>query len=502
MSTTSRTYTVTVSMASHPPRKEGVASRVNELLPQLGPNDRLRLYLNNYDEEWVSSHIPKDPRLHVILAGEGRPYPDMGSQGKFWNVGKNRDGLADDGYWLVVDDDIVYPPGYVDYMVAGCQKYNNRAIVTIHGGQFNYLNNGALPTNRPCRDCRTLFEYWRERDRDFQVHTSGCGITAFHPKTIHMDDAVITGVLHSGDDEDVAVWAQKHEVPIMRLSGKCTWVNPDQHTHIISPLYSNAMSLALADEKIKKWTKWHFPSFSAPRTPAYGPNGMFDRALTEEEIAHLQKTVSSESLAALITHRLINRIPTSVIRMSDGERAAINVAEGGDTIAEFRNEAWLNRYGLMGANMKEVGANLLKAGKEADFLACSISGLYLAPYRTWPFFKDRTCFCDQFYPQLWSAMERIGSVFAVSRGGIIVLHRSADVLANRLHDKYRVYAFGMHLNSWKDHAGILRDIAKRPEGLVLVSGGASGKWLCVQIAKATGKVVLDIGEAMETVWAA
>ena len=499
---TNKGIPITISMASHPPRKEGVVLRVKEILPQLRPCDRLRLYLNGYDEEFVDLYMPKDDsRLQIILAGKDRKFPDLGSQGKFYHVGLGRDGKPDNGYWLTIDDDIIYPPGYVEYMVEGCQKYHNSAVVTIHGGTFNELRDGKLPL-RPARDCRSLVEYWRQRDRDMHCHTAGCGIAAMHPATIGLDETVITGPLHSGDDEDLAVWSQRNGVPIIRLAGRCNWVVADPGIHIVNPLYGNSMALAMADEKLKSWTKWHFPPFEKSKPTSQGVTGMFDRPIEPDELAFCNRTISSDALAAIISDRLYRKVPTSVVRFSDGERAAIVVSEGGDPIPEFKNDNWLERYGLLGADMRAVGANVLKAGNEADFVACSISGLYLPYYRTWTWFKERKQFVDQFYPTLWNATDRVGAVFASSPNGIIVVHRNADTLLGKLRHKYHVEGCSVPMKSWQEHNQVMKAITKRPEQLVLVSGGASGKLFCVQLAKVTGKVVLDVGEALESIWGA
>ena len=496
-----RTEPVTVSMASHPLRQQGMLARVRELLPQVqGTKDTLRLYLNNYDAT-IFDLLPKDPHLEVFLAGVNRQVPNRGSQGKFWHVGLNADGVSTEGYWLTCDDDIHYPEGYVDYMVEGCKKYNDRAIITMHGGTFGDLENGCLP-NVPARQVRTLVEYWRQRDNDHQMHTAGCGTTCFRPSIIHMDDSVMTGSLHSGDDEDLAVWAQQNAVPIIRLAGRHAWVTADDAVHTIEPMYSNAMALAMADAKVKAWRKWGYPPLYTPpsKPPAQGTHGMFDRAMTKDELAYCSKVLSSDALATMIVHRVLMGIPTSLIRMSDGERSLIECTKGNPVIPEQQDERWLARYGLLGADLKKVGEKLLEAGRTADYLACSISGVYLPQYRTWEYFPEREVFVDQFFATLWEATDRVGAVLSSAPKGVVVLHREAPQIAARLIARYGIKATGVVLNSWKDHERILNTTTAQKEQIFLVSGGPAGKWLCVQLAKISGSVVLDIGESMG-IWA-
>jgi pyruvate/2-oxoglutarate dehydrogenase complex dihydrolipoamide dehydrogenase (E3) component len=46
----------------------------------------------------------------------------------------------------------------------------------------------------------------------------------------------------------------------------------------------------------------------------------------------------------------------------------------------------------------------------------------------------------------------------------------------------------------------MHEVSESDADLVLLSGGASGKVLAVRLAQATGKVVLDVGEALNGVW--
>jgi hypothetical protein len=259
----------------------------------------------------------------------------------------------------------------------------------------------------------------------------------------------------------------------------------------------------MADAKVKEWRKWGFPPMNIAPTkpPSQGTTGMFDRSLTSDEMSYCSKVLSSDSLAAIIAHRVIMGIPTSVIRMADGERSLIEGLQGTPLISELSDERWLARYGLLDADLKKVGRNLLQAGEEADFLACSISGLYMRNYRTWEYFPQRACFVDQFFASLWMATDRVGAVLSSAEKGVLVLHREAPALAAKLTARYGIKATGMVLDSWKDHERLLGSITHQKERIILVSGGPAGKNFCVQLAKSSGCVVLDVGESLGSIWA-
>ncbi len=217
------------------------------------------------------------------------------------------------------------------------------------------------------------------------------------------------------------------------------------------------------------------------------------------ERAFCNKILSSDALAALVIDRLQNNRSCSVIRMSDGERAFMAYAQGGAQAGFMRDPAWLKRYGLEGVDQKKVGKDLLRAGMEADFLACTISGLFWNTFIVHPYFPRRTQFIDQFYPQLWRATGRVGAV--LRSGPSLVLHREHATIVPVLQEQYKLANIdGRSLDSWRDHERLLVELKSHPAKLVLVSGGASGKSFCVALAKTAGKVVLDVGEAMQGCW--
>jgi FkbM family methyltransferase len=87
----------------------------------------------------------------------------------------------DEAYYLSIDDDLIYPKGYVDMMVAGCKKYN--CPVTLHGKFFptidvkSYINQG---------DAR-YYQCRNNLDKDQQVHTPGCCVVCWRQDQIDLN---------------------------------------------------------------------------------------------------------------------------------------------------------------------------------------------------------------------------------------------------------------------------------------------------------------------------
>jgi hypothetical protein len=222
-------------------------------------------------------------------------------------------------------------------------------------------------------------------------------------------------------------------------------------------------------------------------------------------LAFTNRVLSSESLAAQIADRIRRRIPTSVIRQSDGELGFIRYAQqsqAGRTPTRawyMYNAGWLKRYGVEGADYAEIGRALLYAGKNADYLGCPIAGTYWDDFASYTAFPERTQFVDQFYPLFWEAAGRVGPILRMS--SIMVLHHEATAVCEALVEKYDLdVATGFPLNNWRDHTEARMAVMESDAGIILVSGGPMGKAFCVDLARDSGRVVLDVGEALGKVW--
>ena len=495
-----------LAMATFPPRREGLIKVVQKLLPQC---DRFYAYLNNYTE--IPAELPVDDKLVCVLAGPGTGNPDLGSQGKFFWCGK------DDGYYLTVDDDIHYPDGYVDYMVHQVERYGRKAIVGLHGGIFRVRMGGGFPPQGFAKDHRTLYPYDRRVPRDMPVHILGAGVMACYPRAIGLSYEACHGPIHSGDDEDIAIWSQKNKIPLVRLQGRDKWLTPDDRVWVKDPLHRRTGYMNAADQKIKSWNTWFVHSLppagpdnsslaaavvSLPVTLAHRKNGpsFSDIVLNKEDLDYCNRVISSDSFAAIIVDRIKKKIPTSAIRMSDGERAFILHAKGGPLAPFMMDRVWLQRYGLTGADLKKVGMDLMEAGHQADFLALTISGLFFPQFKIHHLFQDRKGpLIDQFFPALWAATDRVGAVLRA--GSVLVLHREHARLVPVLKKKYGLdKVSGMILNSWGDHERLLQQIPEVGADLILVSGGASGKPFCCRGSQTCGGCWLDVGEALTGIW--
>ena len=82
---------------------------------------------------------------------------------------------SSDGYFLTIDDDLIYPPNYVEFMVNKCKEHNNKKIMTLHGRNF-----GKLPISSYYKSATERYQCLNEVKKDVVVQFGGTGVMCFH----------------------------------------------------------------------------------------------------------------------------------------------------------------------------------------------------------------------------------------------------------------------------------------------------------------------------------
>jgi hypothetical protein len=141
-----------ICIASIPERQDMLKKTVESLK---GQYDNLYVALNNYPE------IPSFLKNAEVVQLDN----SMGDAGKFWFTEHL------DGYIFTCDDDLIYPPDYVKYMIKGIVKY--KCPVTLHGKTYPrpFKSFGDTMANYRCLD--TV-------DSDGRVDVGGTGVMAWH----------------------------------------------------------------------------------------------------------------------------------------------------------------------------------------------------------------------------------------------------------------------------------------------------------------------------------
>lgn len=199
----SRDDRVRIGIASMVGREDGLADVLARLVPQA---DEVFVYLNGMSE--VPPGLRGEDRVRFVTG------PDLGDRAKFVFL----DGF--EGYYLLCDDDITYPPFYVRAIVDGIERYGRRAIVGWHGS----LITDSYTDFYDIRTSREVVAFNREVREDVPVHMLGTGITGFHTSTI--DIALEDFLLPNMGDVWLAFAAQRQRVPMVVLRHERGWASP------------------------------------------------------------------------------------------------------------------------------------------------------------------------------------------------------------------------------------------------------------------------------------
>lgn len=181
-------------MATLPQREECLKDALVSIYDQM---DEIYLILNLYERvpEWIA-------RLRKVSAVLGDN--SLGVEGKFFFAGLNPG-----CYFFGIDDDLVYPAGYANYMIAGEQKH--KAIVTLHGKRFD---NAPITSYR--RDFTLNVRCLGSLGRDTRVHTGGTGVMLFDTNRFNVNPQDFK---HKNmGDVQIAKLANERSVPIIALA--------------------------------------------------------------------------------------------------------------------------------------------------------------------------------------------------------------------------------------------------------------------------------------------
>lgn len=147
-----------VSIASHG-RMESLIKTVNSIIDQC---DVLNITLNSEIE-----YIPNlflNEKINLIFSDNS-----FGDAMKFYNLNKS------DGYYLTIDDDIIYPENYIDYIISKCKEYGNEKVITLHGRSFQ-----KYPIISYYASANERYSCFNRVKNDVKVQFGGTGVMCFH----------------------------------------------------------------------------------------------------------------------------------------------------------------------------------------------------------------------------------------------------------------------------------------------------------------------------------
>jgi len=130
--------------------------------------------------------------------------------------------MVEDGIVLTVDDDIWYPPNYVEDMVAAVQRYGGKVIVGVHGCVLPV--GPAVSTWDEYRENRRVHWFQRAVSTDLPVNIVGTGTMAYDARHVRFDHRTYeTGRMV---DIHVAVESQQKGYPMITPPRLREWMVP------------------------------------------------------------------------------------------------------------------------------------------------------------------------------------------------------------------------------------------------------------------------------------
>ena len=185
------------ALSTIPVRQHLLEKVLTALRPQV---DCLAVYLGKYTEV---------PTCVQALADLWKLDPDdyLGSEGKLaWT-------RSFDGLYLSVDDDILYPPDYRAIIEREVDLFDRQAIVTIQGARF--------PSKlHSFEDTKIVWHRWNQTSTVGLWLSMPAGCFTSHHTSLHMPDRWPE---KNADDHQIAVWAQRHAIPIWGLPHRHDW---------------------------------------------------------------------------------------------------------------------------------------------------------------------------------------------------------------------------------------------------------------------------------------
>jgi GR25 family glycosyltransferase involved in LPS biosynthesis len=237
-----RTRAAIASLATIPSRREMLGDCVQSLLLQC---DRVRVFLNGYDE------VPPALTHPRIEMRRSQDWDDKGDAGKFGWL----DCDEEPGYRIIVDDDLIFPVDFVDRMTAAVARYENRAIVGVHG---IILKQPVTEYYDP--ESRSAFFFQSPLTRERTVHVLGTGALCYHNASVRLrwSDFMFRNMA----DVFLARYAQQHALPMIVVERPHHWVRQNTQQGGFESIYEHslnrvgsAFNSALVQDAVVKWSQ-------------------------------------------------------------------------------------------------------------------------------------------------------------------------------------------------------------------------------------------------------
>lgn len=237
------TTPIVAGMATMPTRGETAPRAIASILPQV---DRLWLFLDRFDS------VPDYARHEKIRVLHSQDLGDLRANGKLMGVIREEA----DCYYFTVDDDIAYPADFTHRMCTRLAKYDNRAIVGLHGSVLR-------PPIKSYRHNRRVYGRKAGLFWDHIVDVLGTDAVAFHTGAFRID--VREWNIVNMVDLQFAFHARQAGLPLISIRRSRHWVKE------LGFKQPDSIYLALTkDESRQTQYARKLVEVSRPAAPAFG----------------------------------------------------------------------------------------------------------------------------------------------------------------------------------------------------------------------------------------
>jgi len=159
---------VTANIATYPPRLNSLKQVVASLYDQV---DEIRIYFNEMNMREVPDYFDALDKVVYIVD----PKKNLTDNGKFYAL-DSKGFSKEPEYYFSCDDDIIYPPDYVEKTIKAIKEYG--IIISHHGRKL-------LGMGRSYYTGHHAFRCLGKIDEDVRIDVAGTGVTAFDTRYFH-----------------------------------------------------------------------------------------------------------------------------------------------------------------------------------------------------------------------------------------------------------------------------------------------------------------------------
>ena len=228
-------------MCTFPARSKSFKITVENIVKQL---DEINIYLDKYED--VPEFLNKLPIKTNIF--RNKDYPNLRDNGKLLGLSH----LKGDCYYFTFDDDIEYPPDYVNAMIRKIEEYERSVVVGVHGVLTPEIPSGYFSS------FRMVYTFMKKLESDRLVNNLGTGTVAFHSsllKGLTHEFCKNTGML----DIYFSVYCKKNNIPMVCIARHDGWmgeIKQESNEHNLFAEYKS--SDPIQTELIKSNLPWGY----------------------------------------------------------------------------------------------------------------------------------------------------------------------------------------------------------------------------------------------------